>query len=47
VWGAANVAAVVDALGAPMSVAQREERMAWRDARLLALARHKGDEPPA
>lgn len=46
VWGAANVAAVVDALGAPMCAAQRERRMAWRDARLLALARHKADEPP-
>jgi len=47
VWDASNVAKVVNALGAPMSAAQREQRMAWRDARLLALARHKVHEPPA
>ena len=46
VWDETNVAAVVSALGEPMSAAQREQRMAWRDARLLALARHKADEPP-
>jgi L-gulonate 3-dehydrogenase len=47
VWDASNVAKVVNALGPAMTAAQREQRMAWRNARLLALARHKAEEPPA
>jgi L-gulonate 3-dehydrogenase len=44
VWDAANAERVVAALGAAPDVSERERRSAWRNARLLALRRHKHDE---
>jgi len=35
---------VTAALGTPLTDAERERRMDWRDRRLLALARHKRDQ---
>lgn len=45
VWDGERAARVAAALGAPLDSTERERRMAWRDARLLALARHKRDTP--
>jgi len=45
VWHGERAARVAAALGEPLGSAERERRMAWRDARLLALARHKRDTP--
>ncbi len=44
VWQGERAARVVAALGEPPTAAERERRMDWRDARLLALARHKRDQ---
>jgi L-gulonate 3-dehydrogenase len=41
VWDGERAARVAAALGAPLTNEERERRTAWRDARLLALARHK------
>lgn len=43
VWEAEHAARVA-ALGEPLTAAERKRRMDWRDARLLALARHKRDQ---
>lgn len=43
VWEGQSAARVAAALGAPLTAAQRDERTAWRDRRLLALRRHKLD----
>jgi len=44
VWQGEHAARVVAALGEAPTPAQREQRMDWRDRRLLALARHKRDQ---
>ena len=44
VWQGEHAARVSTALGTPLTAAEREQRMNWRDARLLALARHKRDQ---
>ncbi len=44
-WSAANAAQVADAMGTCYSAAQRDARMQWRDRRLMALARHKREQP--
>ncbi|MBC8118903.1 MAG: 3-hydroxyacyl-CoA dehydrogenase, partial [Burkholderiaceae bacterium] len=41
VWEGNSAARVADALGAPLSAAERDQRTAWRDRRLLALRRHR------
>ena len=41
VWEGDSAARVADALGAPLTDADRDQRTAWRDRRLLALRRHK------
>ena len=43
VWEEQSVERVAAALGTPLTAAQREQRTAWRDRRLLALRRHKLD----
>ena len=43
VWEGQSAARVAAALDAPLTAAQRDERSAWRDRRLLALRRHKLD----
>ena len=43
VWEGQSAARVAAALGAPLTVEQRDQRTAWRDRRLLALRRHKLD----
>ena len=43
VWQGERAARVASALGEPLTAAERERRTTWRDARLLALARHKRD----
>lgn len=43
VWHGERAARVASALGEPLTAAERERKTAWRDARLLALARHKRD----
>ncbi|HVG04104.1 MAG TPA: 3-hydroxyacyl-CoA dehydrogenase [Burkholderiaceae bacterium] len=43
VWEGQSAANVAAALEAPLTTAQRNERSAWRDRRLLALRRHKID----
>ena len=43
VWEEQSAGRVAAALGAPLTAAQREQRTAWRDRRLLALRRHKLD----
>jgi 3-hydroxyacyl-CoA dehydrogenase len=43
VWEGQSAERVADALGAPLTAAQRDQRTAWRDRRLLALRRHKLD----
>ena len=43
VWEGQSAARVAAALGAPLTAAQRDQRTAWRDRRLLALRRHKLD----
>jgi len=45
VWDAANVQNVTDQLEPPGSPDERDARMRWRDARLLALRQHKHDAP--
>jgi 3-hydroxyacyl-CoA dehydrogenase len=45
VWEGQSVARVVEALGATLTPAERDARMQWRDLRLLALRRHKNDQP--
>ncbi len=45
VWDAEHAARVVAALGEPPTPAERERKMDVRDRRLLALARHKRDQP--
>ena len=44
VWDDEHVAAVVAALGEPLTPAERERKMALRDRRLLAIAKHKRDQ---
>jgi L-gulonate 3-dehydrogenase len=44
VWDAANVERVASQLE-PLTPEERDARMRWRDARLLALRRHKRSEP--
>ena len=44
VWDAANAERVVAALGVAPDANERERRSAWRNARLLALRRHKQAE---
>ncbi len=44
-WSAANAAHVADAMGISFNAAQRDARMQWRDRRLMALARHKREQP--
>jgi L-gulonate 3-dehydrogenase len=41
VWDTASVQHVTNQLGPPGTAAERDARMRWRDARLLALRRHK------
>jgi len=41
VWDTANVQHVTDQLEPPGTASERDARMRWRDARLLALRRHK------
>ena len=43
VWQGTSAARVATALGAPLTPAEREQRTAWRDRQLLALARHRRD----
>ncbi len=43
VWEEQSAERVTAALGAPLTAAQRNQRTAWRDRRLLALRRHKLD----
>ena len=43
VWEEHSAAVVNDAIGPPLTAAEREQRTAWRDRRLLALRRHKLD----
>jgi L-gulonate 3-dehydrogenase len=43
VWEGQSAERVAAALGAPLTAAQRDQRTAWRDRRLLALRRHKLD----
>jgi 3-hydroxyacyl-CoA dehydrogenase len=45
VWDGERAARVSAALGEPPGAAERERRTEWRDARLLALRRHKRDQP--
>jgi len=45
VWDAANVQNVTSQLEPPGSAEERDARMRWRDARLLALRQHKHDAP--
>jgi len=45
VWDAANVQNVTHQLEPPGSPDERDARMRWRDARLLALRQHKHDAP--
>ena len=41
VWEEQSAAVVTEAIGAPLTASQRDQRTAWRDRRLLALRRHK------
>ena len=43
VWEKQSAARVTEAIGTPLTEAQRDQRTAWRDRRLLALRRHKLD----
>lgn len=43
VWEEQSAAVVTEAIGAPLTASQRDQRTAWRDRRLLALRRHKLD----
>jgi L-gulonate 3-dehydrogenase len=43
VWDGESAARVAAALEKPMTPAEREQKMQWRDRRLLALRRHKID----
>jgi 3-hydroxyacyl-CoA dehydrogenase len=45
VWDVENVQQVASQLDPPLTQEQRDARMRWRDARLLALRRHKRNEP--
>jgi 3-hydroxyacyl-CoA dehydrogenase len=45
VWDADNVRNVTRQLDPPASAEERDARMRWRDLRLLALRRHKRNEP--
>jgi 3-hydroxyacyl-CoA dehydrogenase len=45
VWDTANVQRVARQLDPPLTRAERDSRMRWRDLRLLALRRHKFNEP--
>jgi 3-hydroxyacyl-CoA dehydrogenase len=45
VWDAANVQNVTSQLEPPGSADERDARMRWRDARLLALRQHKRNAP--
>jgi len=45
VWDAANVQNVTRQLEPPGTADERDARMRWRDARLLALRQHKHDAP--
>jgi L-gulonate 3-dehydrogenase len=45
VWDTDNVRRVSDQLDPPSTPTERGARMRWRDLRLLALRRHKRDEP--
>jgi L-gulonate 3-dehydrogenase len=45
VWDAENVQDVANQLDPPTTAAERDNRMRWRDLRLLALRRHKRNEP--
>jgi L-gulonate 3-dehydrogenase len=44
-WSAANASQVAEAMGTSYDAAQRDARMQWRDRRLMALARHKREQP--
>jgi 3-hydroxyacyl-CoA dehydrogenase len=45
VWDTVHVQHVASQLEPPPAQAERDARMRWRDARLLALRRHKRNEP--
>jgi 3-hydroxyacyl-CoA dehydrogenase len=45
VWGAEAASRVAAALGPPASKQVVDARMRWRDRRLMALVRHKLDQP--
>jgi hypothetical protein len=45
VWDTGNVEKVTAQLGPLADAAARDARMQWRDARLLALRKHKHDQP--
>jgi len=45
VWDAQYVQQIASQLDPPTTTEQRDARMRWRDSRLLALRRHKRDEP--
>jgi L-gulonate 3-dehydrogenase len=47
VWDGANAERVARALGPVLDNAARDKRTAWRNARLLALRRHKKDQDTA
>lgn len=44
-WSAANASQVTEAMGTSYDAAQRDARMQWRDRRLMALAKHKREQP--
>ena len=44
IWDSEYVARVVEALGEPLTPAERDQKMQMRDQRLLALARHKREQ---
>jgi hypothetical protein len=44
-WSAANASQVAEAMGTSYDAAQRDARMQWRDRRLMALAKHKREQP--
>jgi len=45
VWDAANATRVAESLGTPASAPVLDARTCWRDRRLMALLRHKREQP--
>ncbi len=45
VWDEKGVASVVETLGDALTPEERDARMQWRDLRLLALRRHRNEQP--